>query len=78
MALDLSDYPKIIRHPMDFGTIRKKLSLNAFLNELEFQEDMNLVFDNCILYNGTDKDLGKIALQMKMEFNTMFVKEFSG
>jgi hypothetical protein len=38
---------------------------------------MNLVFDNCILYNGTERDIGKIALQMKMEFNTMFLKDFS-
>ena len=67
-----------MKYPMDFGTIKKKLTLNAYEGEAEFQGDMNLVFDNCILYNGTDKDLGKIALQMKMEFNTMFVKEFSG
>lgn len=38
---------------------------------------MNLVFDNCILYNGTNRDIGKIALQMKTEFNAMFIKEFS-
>ena len=77
MAHGLLDYPSIVKYPMDFGTIKRKLILNAYENELEFQEDMNLVFDNCILYNGTDKDIGKMALQMKMEFNTMFVKEFS-
>jgi hypothetical protein len=38
---------------------------------------MNLVFDNCILYNGQEKGYGRIALQMKMEFNTMFAKEFA-
>ena len=77
MAHGLLDYPSIVKYPMDFGTIKRKLTLNAYENELGFQEDMNLVFDNCILYNGTDKDIGKMALQMKMEFNTMFVKEFS-
>lgn len=78
IALNLFDYPKIVKYPMDFSTIKRKLTLNAYENELEFQEDMNLVFDNCILYNGTELDIGKIALQMKMEFNATFVKEFSG
>lgn len=53
VALSILDYPNIVRYPMDFGTIKKKLNLNAYDNEYEFQEDMNLVFDNCILYNGT-------------------------
>jgi hypothetical protein len=50
---------------MDFGTIKKKIMYNGYNNEAEFQGDMNLVFDNCILYNGTGRDIGKIALQMK-------------
>lgn len=40
---------------------------------------MNLVFDNCILYNGMQSVYGKIAMEMKLEFNTMYIKElFSG
>lgn len=77
MALNILDYPTIVKYPMDFGTIKKKLSFNGYDSELEFQGDMNLIFDNCILYNGTSRDLGKIALQMKTEFNAMFIKEFS-
>jgi len=76
-GLNLHDYPTIVKYPMDFGTIKRKLACNAYDNEFEFQADMNLVFDNCILYNGTERDIGKIALQMKMEFNTMFLKDFS-
>lgn len=59
---------------MDFGTIKKKIMYNGYNNETEFQGDMNLVFDNCILYNGTGRDIGKIALQMKTEFNALFIK----
>ncbi len=64
-SLGLHDYPTIVRYPMDFGTIKKKILYNGYNNEAEFQGDMNLVFDNCILYNGTGRDIGKIALQMK-------------
>ena len=62
---------------MDFGTVKKKLALNCYENEADFQGDINLIFDNCILYHGTEKDLGKIALQMKTEFNAMFFKDFT-
>ena len=76
-AHGLFDYPSVVKFPMDFATVKKKLTLNAYDSEIEFQGDMNLVFDNCILYHGTDRDLGKIALQMKTEFNAMFFKEFA-
>lgn len=36
--------------------------------------DMNLVFDNCIRFNGSESSYGKIATQMKLEFNTMYKK----
>ena len=37
---------------MDFGTIKTKLTYNAYDDEKDFYADMNLVFDNCILFNG--------------------------
>lgn len=60
---------------MDFGTIKRKLAYNAYENEEDFKNDMNLVFDNCILYNGMQSPFGKIAMEMKLEFNTMYLKE---
>lgn len=61
---------------MDFSTIKTKLSLNAYGGEEDFCEDMHLVFDNCILFNGKDSPFGKIAFEMKCEFDTLFKKEF--
>lgn len=61
---------------MDFGTIKTKLIYNAYHDSEEFKSDMNLVFDNCILFNGSDSFYGRIALQMKHEFNAMASKEF--
>lgn len=51
---------------MDFGTIKRKLAYNAYENEEDFKNDMNLVFDNCILYNGMQSPFGKIAMEMKL------------
>jgi bromodomain-containing factor 1 len=72
---NLLDYPKIVKYPMDFGTVKRKLAFNGYEHEDEFKCDMNLVFDNCILYNGMQSPYGKIAMEMKLEFNTMYLKE---
>lgn len=48
----VDDYFDIITEPMDFGTIRHKLNNNVYNNIEEFSRDMNLVFDNCVKYNG--------------------------
>jgi len=37
---------------MDFGTIKLKLREHQYLNMKNFLEDVELVFNNCILYNG--------------------------
>lgn len=37
---------------MDFSTIKNKLNINSYSSVKEFESDINLVFNNCILYNG--------------------------
>lgn len=50
--LQIFDYFDIIQNPMDFGTIKEKLSQHKYLNMQHFMQDVELVFKNCILYNG--------------------------
>jgi hypothetical protein len=52
MELGIPDYLDIIKHPMDFGTIKKKLNSFAYRNCKDFTLDVELVFDNCFIYNG--------------------------
>jgi hypothetical protein len=52
IELGIPDYAGIVKNPMDFGTIKKRLNSGLYVNFNEFHEDINLVFDNCILYNG--------------------------
>lgn len=58
----------MIQTPMDFGTIKKKLSLNIYKNVEEFLENMALVFSNCKLYNGTETPVGKIGVLVRSEY----------
>jgi len=45
------DYFKIIKHPMDLGTIMKKLENNEYTKVQEWQSDIKLVWDNSKEYN---------------------------
>ncbi|KAL5004983.1 hypothetical protein ScPMuIL_018439 [Solemya velum] len=45
------DYYNIVKKPMDFGTIRKKLEGGQYKDYDEFHSDMLQVRKNCLLYN---------------------------
>ncbi|KAF2668269.1 Bromodomain-containing protein [Microthyrium microscopicum] len=51
VALNIPHYNKIVKKPMDFGTIDKKLQDGAYKNAKEFHADAELVFKNCFLFN---------------------------
>lgn len=71
-ALKIPHYPKIVSKPMDFSTIKTKLTLNAYDSETDFYDDMCLVFDNCMLFNGRESSYGRIAFELKCEFDSMY------
>ncbi|XP_023228451.1 bromodomain adjacent to zinc finger domain protein 1A-like, partial [Centruroides sculpturatus] len=48
---DAPSYYKIIKKPMDLGTIRSKLNNMQYNNNDEFAADIYLVLQNCELYN---------------------------
>ena len=41
----------VIKHPMDLGTMTKKLKTLAYKSKTEFVADLNLIWDNCLKYN---------------------------
>ena len=60
--LRIPDYPTIVKNPIDFGTIRTKLKEHKYEKIEDFMDDMDLVFYNCRLYNGTESDVGQIGV----------------
>ncbi|KAI1429052.1 bromodomain-containing protein [Xylaria sp. FL1777] len=48
---DAPDYYNFIKHPMDLGTMTKKLKSLNFKSKTEFVTDLNLIWDNCLRYN---------------------------
>lgn len=51
---ELPDYHDVIEHPMDFGTVRKKLARNAYRCFEQFEDDVFLICSNAMQYNAPD------------------------
>ncbi|XP_028446630.1 bromodomain adjacent to zinc finger domain protein 2B isoform X6 [Perca flavescens] len=62
-------YRKVIKKPMDFSTIREKLTNNQYLNLETFIVDVNLVFDNCETFNEDDSEIGQAGHSMRRFFD---------
>ena len=71
MELKIPDYPLIVKNPMDFTTIKTKLKEHKYERIQDFMEDMELVFYNCKLYNGTETDVGQIGVAVQQEYYTI-------
>ncbi|CAH9104434.1 unnamed protein product [Cuscuta epithymum] len=72
-ALGLRDYHDIIKHPMDFGTVKTRLSQNFYKSPLEFAHDVRLVFRNAMTYNPKGQDVHIMADQMSKIFEEKWV-----
>ena len=70
--LNLPDYHEIIKNPIDFSVIKQRLSSNLYHNMQDFIDDMQLVFDNCELYNGRDSTLGRQCTKVREEFRKLY------
>ncbi|TMW68693.1 hypothetical protein Poli38472_006161 [Pythium oligandrum] len=61
----LEDYPQIIKRPMDLGTIKQNLDAGVYEGpngHEAFASDVRLIWDNAVLYNGEESDVGRAAL----------------
>ncbi|KAJ1880535.1 hypothetical protein H4R99_005356 [Coemansia sp. RSA 1722] len=62
VAFGVPTYFDIIKNPMDFSTVQKKLAKKAYAAVADFVADLRLVFDDCFLFNPPDTpvhDCGK-------------------
>jgi len=70
----LNDYPEVIQHPMDLGTIQNKLEDGKYKDASAFASDVRLVWDNCMKYNRPDSDLYMTADKLSKLFDKKFSK----
>lgn len=60
-GLDLQDYPKIVKKPIDLSTIRNKLKNKEYDTYDAFFGDIQLIWDNCKLYNIAESEIYRMA-----------------
>jgi hypothetical protein len=72
VKLNIPDYLDIIKQPMDLGTVKQKLNSNQYLNMSEFLHDVQLIFDNCILYNGESSQVSIMCKSVREEFHKLY------
>lgn len=51
VALGLFDYHRIVKKPMDLGTVKARLHAIAYTSRQDVAKDIRLVFHNAMLYN---------------------------
>ncbi|VEL21229.1 unnamed protein product, partial [Protopolystoma xenopodis] len=63
--LNLPDYPKIIKYPMDLGTLKQRLNLKFYHSSSECLDDLWTMFRNCYVFNKPGDDI--VAMAIKLE-----------
>jgi hypothetical protein len=68
----LTDYPEIIKKPMDLGTIQGRLDQSKYPNADKFAADVRLVWRNAMTYNRPDSEIYRNAEKLGKMFEKRF------
>ena len=69
-------YLEVVSQPMDFWTIEQKLA--DYQDTSELKRDVQLIYSNCIAYNGEESHLTKIAKRMLHSLDDIFANILLG
>ncbi|CAN1220905.1 Transcription factor GTE9 [Linum grandiflorum] len=61
VKLNIPDYFNIIKHPMDLGTVKSKITSGEYSSPLAFAADVRLTFSNAMKYNPPGNDVHIMA-----------------
>lgn len=61
VKLNIPDYFQVIKHPMDLGTVKEKLSSGSYVTPSGFASDVRLTFANAMTYNPPGNDVHVMA-----------------
>ena len=68
VALGIPQYRDIIRHPMDLATMKKKLDNGSYRDEVDFERDMRLMFNNCYTFNAPGSEVYNLGKELEAVF----------
>ncbi|KAK4486134.1 hypothetical protein RD792_008802 [Penstemon davidsonii] len=65
---NIPDYFNVIKHPMDLGTVKRKLLLGQYSSPMGFAADVRLTFQNAMTYNPAGHDVYVMAQVLSKYF----------
>lgn len=68
VALEIPDYPKIIRRPMDLSTMSRKLEHGKYNSATAFENDFKLLINNCFTFNGPASPVNQMGDKLRILF----------
>jgi hypothetical protein len=81
IALNIPHYPSVIKNPMDFSTVERKLASSnpakpdpnsqnpRYFHADEFIADVRLIFSNCVTFNGPDHAVTAMGKRVEEVFD---------
>jgi len=81
VALNIPHYPQIVKNPMDFSTIERKLTASnpvkpdpnpqnpRYCNADDFVADVRLIMSNCVTFNGPDHVITQMGRRVEEVFD---------
>ncbi|XP_019414990.1 PREDICTED: transcription factor GTE10-like isoform X1 [Lupinus angustifolius] len=70
VKLNIPDYFKVIKHPMDLGTVKSRITSGEYSNPMDFAADVRLTFSNAMTYNPPGNDVHIMADNLSKFFGT--------
>lgn len=75
IALNIPNYHKVIKKPMDMQTMGEKLHSGQYSSPKEFEKDFSQIVKNCKLFNGEEHFVTKQALDLEKLFKREWSKK---
>ncbi|KAJ9118590.1 hypothetical protein QFC22_003810 [Naganishia vaughanmartiniae] len=65
IALNIPDYPKIVKHPMDMSTIQSRINMHHYSTVNDIYADFKLMLHNCFIYNPPGTPVHEVGRQVE-------------
>ena len=76
-AFGLTDYPLIVKRMMDLGTLQSNLQSGRYSTLKDCLDDLQLIWDNCKLYNVEFSKIYKVAQKLE-DYSRKLIEENFG
>ena len=64
---DVPTYYQVIKEPIDFNKIKNNIDSFKYFNFKQFENDFNLIINNCLQFNKQNQFYYKLAIRLKEE-----------